>query len=271
MEKPYTSTKQQAKEAFKAREAIVHVPVGNRVPYMEIEEVSEREPVKVDIPSIELSVIRLTSFFIVLASIAIWGITPLNVLARGFFDFGIKTSQYWSEGFGDLRVPLKKGDDVNGWKVTSPFGKRESPCKGCSSDHKGTDIATVTGTPLYIPARNPNHILKDMEGEEFLFRCRTPEETGGGGLVAELLMVERGVMYQALHLSKCGIPVGAAGGHQFAETGDSGLGTGAHVDLRKIITNAQDFQSVDRSGKSHVPITKYEAHWILKGVTPKSE
>ncbi len=37
-------------------------------------------------------------------------------------------------------------------RYTSSFGHRESPCRGCSSDHAGHDIAAASGTPVYAAA-----------------------------------------------------------------------------------------------------------------------
>ena len=45
------------------------------------------------------------------------------------------------------------GDDimpVNG-RVTSPFGPRQSPVPGASTNHLGTDLAAPTGTPIRSP------------------------------------------------------------------------------------------------------------------------
>ena len=48
----------------------------------------------------------------------------------------------------------KKDDDdimpVNG-RVTSPFGPRQSPVPGASTNHLGTDLAAPTGTPVRSP------------------------------------------------------------------------------------------------------------------------
>lgn len=183
----------------------------------------------------------------------------MNQLARDTIKFSQSTISYLGETFGDLGVPLKEGDTVNGWKVTSPFGVRVAPCKGCSSFHRGTDLAVSPGELLYVPT--PPSVKAEV-------RCRQPGETGGGGIVAEILVPERGTLYQALHLSSCQSG-NLTGGSVFGKTGDTGLGTGPHLDLRKV--RAMSFENVDRSGKSHVPITKFETYWILTGSSPKDK
>jgi len=41
---------------------------------------------------------------------------------------------------------------VKGGRISSPFGKRERPTAGASTDHKGIDIAVNLNTPVLAPA-----------------------------------------------------------------------------------------------------------------------
>lgn len=109
--------------------------------------------------------------------------------------------------------PLKAGDTIAGFKVTSARGNRKAPCEGCSSQHEGVDVATPTGTPLYAPAAVTVACSQDP----------------GGGTVAQFEL--GGATHKFLHLSTC-----KAGhvkpGKAFAATGSSGRGTGPHLDYR---------------------------------------
>ncbi|MBE9111823.1 glycoside hydrolase family protein [Nodosilinea sp. LEGE 07298] len=115
-----------------------------------------------------------------------------------------------STGLSD--EPVKVGMTVAGFPVTSNFGKRPPPCPGCSSDHKGVDLGTPTGTPL----------------KAFVAGTKVScwWDSGGGGQVASIWIGPE--FYQALHLSSC--RNGTYGpGEVYARTGNSGSGTGAHL------------------------------------------
>lgn len=110
-------------------------------------------------------------------------------------------------------VPIKIGDTIGGYRVSSGYGPRRSPCPGCSSNHPGIDLATPTGTPL--------HAVGEIE-----VVCRSQ---GAAGKYAEF--VYQGILHQALHLDSC-TPGSYTFGQVFAKTGSTGLGTGPHLDVR---------------------------------------
>ena len=110
--------------------------------------------------------------------------------------------------------PLQKGDRVAGYPVTSGFGHRPAPCKGCSSYHQGVDIGTPTGTPVVMPW--PGRVACNW--------------SGGGGNMATL-EGDNGQVVKALHLASCK-PGRHATGATIAATGATGLGTGPHLDIR---------------------------------------
>jgi hypothetical protein len=269
------STNRQAKAAFKNSSALVHQP-GQPGILQEPEFVRQAPPpINIpQIPQIKISLIDAESLLgtvAILSTLAVpivWGITPINNLARGFFKVTETAARYTQETFGNLGFTPKPGDKINGYTVTSGYGDRPAPCAGCSTFHPAIDIGTPIGTPVYIPARPQNDFAKD-KGETVLIQCRQPNQTGGGGLVAEILLPERGIIYQALHLSKCSDKL-MGGGHQFGESGNSGVGTGAHLDLRKATTTAKNFSELSRP-LNHEPITTYEAWWFLTGVAPKPD
>ena len=164
---------------------------------------------------------------------------------------------YELEAFGKLNKEPARGQWVLGYRVTSGFGIRRSPCRGFSSYHRGVDLATPVGTKLHVPAR----MVTPEDGERYKARCRPASQTGGGGLVLEILMLDRGVMYQVLHLNSCFVNENEVA----ATTGNSGVGTGPHVDFRKILTESDNF---DTTGKEFVPISEFEVRWFLSGVRP---
>ncbi|MBE9157071.1 glycoside hydrolase family protein [Nodosilinea sp. LEGE 06152] len=115
-----------------------------------------------------------------------------------------------STGLSD--EPVKVGMTVAGYPVTSNFGPRTAPCAGCSSDHKGVDLGTPTGTPL----------------KAFVAGTKVScwWDGGGGGQVASIWIGPE--FYQALHLSSC--RNGTYGpGEVYARTGNTGRGNGAHL------------------------------------------
>lgn len=159
----------------------------------------------------------------------------------------VKTGKsVWDSLIPDFRKPLQEGQRFLGYKVTSGFGKRKSPCPGCSTFHRGTDLATPKGTALRVPA---------PRDQTATIRCW--RDGKGGGLVADIKSdAFPGYTFQALHLLRCSSGQ-KRGGEVFARTGDSGLGTGPHVDLRQI------------KGKKYEPIAKGIVFWMFQGKPPK--
>jgi murein DD-endopeptidase MepM/ murein hydrolase activator NlpD len=110
--------------------------------------------------------------------------------------------------------PLEKGDSIGQWKLTSGFGYRPAPCAGCSSYHQGVDINTPIGTPLVMPWRGQ-------------VACSWSK---GGGNVASITAPGKESI-KLLHLAKC-TPGHHDAGATIAATGNTGLGTGPHLDVR---------------------------------------
>lgn len=108
-------------------------------------------------------------------------------------------------------TPLKRGDKVGQWTVTSGFGPRSSPCPGCSSNHLGIDLNTPVGVPLFIP----------YDGR---VSCSW---SNGGGTIATL--TGGGPQLRLVHLSRC-TPGEFRKGERVAISGNTGsFTTGAHL------------------------------------------
>ena len=193
-----------------------------------------------------------------------WGVSWINTPYRALWKTTDILGRRIQEDFGDLGHAPRVGDKVNGYTVTSAFGNRKSPCAGCSSFHKGVDFGTPVGVRVYAP-------FDQTIGESVVIQCRSQEQTGGGGLVAELIVTRTDsvVFYQALHLSQCGEGKGKK--TAIAMTGQSGLGTGAHLDLRKakLPAGTTEFSQIDRKSLEFEAISTYESWWILAGSPPK--
>lgn len=131
--------------------------------------------------------------------------------------------------FLDESVPVV-GDRVAGFEVTSAFGARVHPVHGDYRQHNCIDIGTPTGTPVYAPA---------VGSDTVSVRCW--EDAAGGGTVAEISSTSVPEWrFKALHLSQCTDGKFSAG-DVIAKTGASGVGTGAHLDLRQLPANADTY------------------------------
>lgn len=114
-------------------------------------------------------------------------------------------------------VYLSKGDHIAGYEVSSDYNlARVHPVSGTIEPHYGIDIATPTGTKLIAPT---------------MIEVRCWYDPNGGGEVAEVAPAI-GEQIKMLHLSTC-VDGHYKPGDTFALTGDSGLGTGAHLDVRR--------------------------------------
>lgn len=120
----------------------------------------------------------------------------------------------WVEVSPHNVVEAKLNEKVGGYRVSSLFGPRKSPCAGCSSFHPAWDIATPSGTPIYAP----------FDGIEV-----TTFYTEGSGHV--LRFTYDGMEYSLLHMSKV-MPGGYEKGWVMGYTGATGRGTGPHLDVR---------------------------------------
>ncbi|MEO0456782.1 MAG: glycoside hydrolase family protein, partial [Cyanobacteria bacterium P01_A01_bin.114] len=123
----------------------------------------------------------------------------------------------------DLNQPVQPGEKIAGYTVTSGYGWRDITHlpAGASSDHKGVDLATPEGTPVYALGQ---------PGTQTQVECW--QDANGGGLVAEIKPESLpGLRFQALHLQNCRTGQYLAGS-LIARTGESGIGA-PHLDWRQ--------------------------------------
>ena len=112
---------------------------------------------------------------------------------------------------------LLEGDAVAGYEVTSAYQPdRIHPVHGNRQPHYGIDLATPVGTKVMVSAESTVTCWWD---------------SAGGGEVATVIRID-GDVHQLLHLSSCVSGIYSEG-ETFARTGDSGIGTGAHLDVRR--------------------------------------
>ena len=113
--------------------------------------------------------------------------------------------------------PVKVGDVVAGFKVSSEYGDRIHPIEGVRKPHLGTDVQTPVGTPLYA--------LADASvGATVRVSCWRDPKGGLIALVSSDLLP--GQTIKLMHLQQCFSGVKEAG-EQVGLTGESGEVTGA--------------------------------------------
>ena len=156
----------------------------------------------------------------------------------------------------DFNLTFKLGDKVLEWEVTSVFGKREKPCPSCSSDHKGVDINTPIGTPLYAigEEKSASSFHDGYVDVACPWNPNNPPEGIAAYIQSPLLPDTEIALF---HLNECYSgrhPVGA----MIAKSGNSGVSTGAHLHY-----------GVKVKGEWIDPPRGY-LMWILQGKKPQS-
>jgi len=157
----------------------------------------------------------------------------------------------------DLMGTPYLGERIAGWEVTSEYGPRKTPCSGCSTFHQGVDLADprgekhTMGRKLYAVGE---------PGTKTELTCW--QDSKGGGLVATL-KPESMPNYQIdlLHLSSCSLKNGETrkvnSGTVVAKVGNSGLSTGAHLDIRV------------KKNEKRIPPARGLIWWTLDGTKPQ--
>jgi hypothetical protein len=154
-----------------------------------------------------------------------WGWRSLNLFT--FDKSSLETNLKIDPANKDFNATLKVGEKVLQWEVTSGFGLREKPCAECSSDHKGVDLNTPVGTPLYAIGK-PNPNLAFSEGYVDVacpLNIGNPPEGIAAWITSPLLPEYEIALF---HLDACYSgrhPVGA----MIARSGNTGASTAPHL------------------------------------------
>ncbi len=113
------------------------------------------------------------------------------------------------------KIPPTYIKPISGGRLSSAFGGREAPLKGASTNHKGVDWATPTGTPVY--ASSGGTVTKAGWGS-------------GYGYVV-YIQHEDGKQTRYAHLSRVLVKVGKTvkQGDKIALSGNTGNSTGPHL------------------------------------------
>ena len=125
---------------------------------------------------------------------------------------------------GDFILPLAG----NSLHISSPFGRRAKPCAGCSSFHRGMDFGVGVGTKVYA-----------VDGGEVVI---AQFNSARGNYIVVKHADDLFTFYQ--HLSLMLVKVGdkVDKGMIIAKSGNTGVGTGAHLhfELSKSKTGGAD-------------------------------
>ncbi len=137
---------------------------------------------------------------------------------------GVK-EQWGASGAGEI--------SSQGWArpstghVTSPYGPRVSPCSGCSSFHRGTDIGASCNSPIWAASTGEVIYAGWFGGYGNLVMINH----GGGVTTAYGHIVSGGTLVRSGQL------VGV--GQQIAKVGTTGASTGCHLHFEVRINGSQ--------------------------------
>lgn len=123
------------------------------------------------------------------------------------------------------KIPPKYIRPLSGGRVTSRFGPRKKPTAGASTNHKGVDWATATGTA--VKASNGGTVTK----------------AGWGNSYGYVIFIDHsdGRQTRYAHLSKILVSVGqkVKQGDKIALSGNTGVSTGPHLHFEILINGRQ--------------------------------
>ena len=114
-------------------------------------------------------------------------------------------------------------DVIEGYPVTSVYGMRVHPVHGIGSMHRGTDLGTPEGTPIYAIGNS---------GDTITVSCWWDDYGGGNVIEQEASPAFQHYTFMSLHVKdntcKPGTFKLGAEPIKIGETGNTGVGTGAH-------------------------------------------
>ncbi len=151
----------------------------------------------------------------------------------------------------NLQAPLKRGETIAGYVVTSPYGRRSAPVRGASSYHRGVDVGTPNNTPLYP-------ILKPGEKVQVTIVDYSPNLAG-----ITAIYESQGYKWRYLHLHPS-TPKGTrvvSYGEVFCRSGDAGTGPHLHFEQWKA--------GGKTSSTAAIPPQAGFVYWAITGKPPK--
>lgn len=148
-----------------------------------------------------------------------------------------------------LAASPTKGDQVLSYPVTSPFGHRLSPVSGASTEHKGVDIATPEGTPVFTIG---------LPGTKTKVLCKWNEHGGNEGFQQPGGMPDK--EFVTVHMKSCKSGIYESG-KAYGLTGNTGSATeGPHLHFEE--------HTLINGISTPVPPSKGYAVWVLQGTSP---
>jgi murein DD-endopeptidase MepM/ murein hydrolase activator NlpD len=164
----------------------------------------------------------------------------------------------------DFTKPVKEGDKILGYEVTSGFGDRVHPLSGVKKHHNGIDLATPEGTPLYVVGRTEGN--KAFTGYADIWCDHNLTGRNAEGIAAYVKVPDfPDVELVYWHLKSCDggrRDVGA----KFAETGNTGDSTGAHLHFGIRVVG--DWAKLNFKSEWQHPTTGI-VRWSLEGKEPQ--
>lgn len=116
-------------------------------------------------------------------------------------------------------------DKVAIGRITSPFGPRIAPTSGASTNHRGVDMPAPSGTPVYAA----------FDGE---VTAIGKTNARGNYVVIYHPLVGLSTLYQHLTCATVQLGETVVGGTQVAISGNTGVGTGAHLHFGVMVGKA---------------------------------
>lgn len=135
--------------------------------------------------------------------------------------YGSRSLEYTTTGSGAVRWPFPYAVPVS-----SPFGNRVAPCRGCSSYHQGLDLATANGTPIYSVADGV--VVSHTEGGAYGNNVSIEHVVNGQKVVT---------LYAHMVWGSSPLVVGqkVLAGDFVGQVGNTGASTGNHLHLEVIL------------------------------------
>lgn len=148
-----------------------------------------------------------------------WTVTSYAEALRE--KYGARSLEYTTTGSGAVRWPFPYAVPVS-----SPFGNRVAPCRGCSSYHQGLDLATANGTPIYSVADGV--VISHTEGGAYGNNVSIEHVVNGQKVVT---------LYAHMVWGSSPLVVGqqVRAGDFVGQVGNTGASTGNHLHLEVML------------------------------------